>query len=260
MSGWDRHSPYRQAAPSQQSALQVTRQQLGHAQQQLGHAKQQLGHTQQQLGHTQQQLQQLQQHHERLQQHTERLQQHAESLQREADAAGALREEVQELRSELQALRDEQERLQAEARAVQPAEELEALQDRNLRLSADIANLRRHQREEIGRARQQARAELIGDFVETLDVLERALQTSDPESPWHQGSLGIKRQMEAVLRKAGAARIGEVGEAFDPHIHEALGVVHRPELPADVIAEVVSPGWRFASGTLVRPARVIVSQ
>ncbi|MEO1270593.1 MAG: nucleotide exchange factor GrpE, partial [Myxococcota bacterium] len=72
--------------------------------------------------------------------------------------------------------------------------------------------------------------------------------------------------MEQVLRRAGAERLGEVGERFDPHLHEAIGVTSENDaIEADHIAQVLHPGYRFAerqgeADALIRPARVIVAR
>lgn len=154
----------------------------------------------------------------------------------------------------------------AEARAALAAQEpadSEALQDtrRKLhRLAADMANLRRRQGEERDRTRTEARAGLLREFVEILDGMERALSAStDTESPWHQGSLALRRQMELLLARAGVERLGAEGERFDPRIHEAVGTTPHSDQPADHIAAMVQAGYRFDDGSLIRPARVVVS-
>ena len=171
--------------------------------------------------------------------------------------------EVASLRESLAALSAENERLQARP---EPAPtNTDAAQERAVRLAADIANLRRRQAEEVGRARRSARAELIRDFVETLDVLEQALDSNpDPGSPWYQGTEGVRRQMVSALKRAGVERLGAAGEPFDPHVHEAVGLDPYATVPAEHISKVVQPGYRFTGSTaadaLIRAARVIVAR
>lgn len=204
--------------------------------------------------------------------------------QRRADDAdiGQLREAVARLRAENARLRDRNARLQGEheqlsasvsalreenaqlsAAPPQKPEPVDA-SERVLRLSADIANLRRRQAEEVDRARRSARARLLREFVESLDVLERALDSHpDPESAWHKGTDGVRRKMLATLTQAGVERLGAVGEVFDPRIHEAVGLDPTGSVPAEHIARVMQPGYRFTdtqiADALIRPARVIVS-
>ena len=136
------------------------------------------------------------------------------------------------------------------------------LRERVLRLSADIANLQRRREDELEEARRGERKKLVKMFVEPLDDLEQALgQSSDPTSPWHQGMLGVRRKMLDVLKRSGVTRRGVIGELFDPHLHEAVGVVTiEGKLGGEVVA-VVQAGYSYDdTDSVVRPARVIVSK
>ena len=59
----------------------------------------------------------------------------------------------------------------------------------------------------------------------------------------------------------GLQKYGEVGEAFDPAVHEAL-MQAEPTTDSDVAicAQVLQPGYRLASGRVLRPARVAVAE
>ena len=76
--------------------------------------------------------------------------------------------------------------------------------------------------------------------------------------------MAIKRKMESVLRSAGAERVGEVGEKFNPHQHEAVGMRQVQGVKGGTIVAVVQAGYRFSgqegAAALIRPARVIVSE
>jgi molecular chaperone GrpE len=63
--------------------------------------------------------------------------------------------------------------------------------------------------------------------------------------------------MEA-LRREGLVAVGEVGEPFDPHVHEAISTLPAPT-PGNAgrVAAVAVPGYRFGS-QLLRPAQVQV--
>ncbi len=52
----------------------------------------------------------------------------------------------------------------------------------------------------------------------------------------------------------------QVGDAFDPLIHLAVGEAHRDDLPADVVAEVFQSGFRSTRGKVVQAARVKVNR
>lgn len=185
-----------------------------------------------------------------------------DALQDREAALHTARTELRRSREDAAAARQDAAEARAALGAHEPAD-AEALQDsrRKLhRLAADLANLRRRQDEERDRARTEARAGLLREFVEILDGMERALAAStDTESVWHEGSVALKRQLEQVLTRAGVSRLGDVGEWFDPRLHEAVGTTPHSAQPADHIAAVVQAGYQFVDGSLIRPARVVVS-
>jgi len=67
----------------------------------------------------------------------------------------------------------------------------------------------------------------------------------------------IVKQMKEVLQKLQVSPVPTVGEAFDPHVHEALGSVERDDLPDQHVAEEVRTGYKLRE-RLLRPALVRV--
>jgi molecular chaperone GrpE len=70
------------------------------------------------------------------------------------------------------------------------------------------------------------------------------------------GSIAIR----AALERAGVETYDPAGEPFDPTLHEALST--RPadgDVHPGVVVDVVEKGYRL-NDTILRPARVIVSQ
>jgi molecular chaperone GrpE (heat shock protein) len=68
----------------------------------------------------------------------------------------------------------------------------------------------------------------------------------------------IERKILKHLESAGLERVGNVGEAFSPSFHEAVGADPAPTSEQDhLVASVLQPGYRFG-GALLRPARVRV--
>ena len=56
-------------------------------------------------------------------------------------------------------------------------------------------------------------------------------------------------------------RFGEIGDPFDPTIHEAIGAMHVEDLPQGSIAHIEREGFRFADdGALLRTAQVVVAR
>ncbi|NOY25400.1 MAG: nucleotide exchange factor GrpE [Oligoflexia bacterium] len=131
--------------------------------------------------------------------------------------------------------------------------------DRAQRLAADLANLRRHQDASVARGIRTETTRLLKELASVRDSVSRALDANLGESgPWHDGLLAIQSKLDGVLNHEGATLLGRVGERFDPAIHEAVGS-GSGETPG-VILSVVSSGLMLRDGTLLVPARVIVTQ
>lgn len=179
------------------------------------------------------------------------------------EALRQARSEASELQAELEAAQVERDALEAARRRAE-AEKAELASDRPdsaraQRLAADLANLRRRRDADIQLQVRGRSRSLLQGLLEVRDSLSRALEASaDPSSPWHQGTQGIRHQLDEVLRRHGVHRLGEVGEQFDPACHEAIGVVPDPGEP-DRVLRVERHGFAFDDGELLRPAQVIVS-
>ncbi|HEY7471264.1 MAG TPA: nucleotide exchange factor GrpE [Gemmatimonadota bacterium] len=140
-------------------------------------------------------------------------------------------------------------------------EELTALQDRFLRLQAEFDNYRKREARERSAAWARAKADLVQKLLGALDDLQRVAHF-DPEktsaSAIMDGVSLVERKLVETLRREGLARIGEPGEAFDPHRHEAISTLATANPEQDgTVAAVAIPGYEFGS-QLLRPAQVQV--
>lgn len=161
--------------------------------------------------------------------------------------------ELEILRGELTAL---QQRVAEAERAV---EEQEA---KALRARAELDTVRRLAAADQGRARDAGLDAAVLPVMTVYDDLRRALAAAEEGDPALivPGVRAVMDGLERNLGKLDIRRVGEVGEPFDPDLHEAL--TSAP--PVDgatpgTIAEVYEAG--FARGDrLIRPARVVVYQ
>jgi molecular chaperone GrpE len=136
--------------------------------------------------------------------------------------------------------------------------ELDRTQDRLRRALADLDNYRKRVARETEQRIEQARDAVVAQWLDVVDSVERALNTTDP-GPVHDGLRAFLDQMDAVLTRQGVARIGRPGERFDPERHEAIGVVESAEAEDQSIVEVARSGYARGSHVL-RPAQVIVAR
>lgn len=75
---------------------------------------------------------------------------------------------------------------------------------------------------------------------------------------WRMGIEYIYKQLLGILEGHGLVLLGEVGEHFDPALHNAVSTEETGDAGADdTIARVLEPGFRLKDKVL-RPARVVV--
>ena len=153
--------------------------------------------------------------------------------------------------------------MEPQAEAVKRLEsELQELNDRYLRLAAEFDNYRKRVARDRAEYRERSQAELLRDVLEAIDDLGRVTDmTADHAnvSDVIQGVEMVERKLLDELTRAGMQRLGERGEVFNPHQHEAVGSLPTQEAALDgTVAEVLQAGYRFG-GALLRPARVIVN-
>jgi molecular chaperone GrpE len=145
-----------------------------------------------------------------------------------------------------------------EGSSVDLGEELARIEDRYKRALADLDNYRKRAAREVDRRVAEARESALNDWLQVVDSVERAIQL-EPEGPCYEGLRAVLQQIDAVLDRQGAERIGTPGDQFDPERHEAVAVRASGDVPDRTIVEVQRSG--FAHGDrVVRPAQVVVAR
>ena len=139
-------------------------------------------------------------------------------------------------------------------------QELEETKDKYLRAAAQVENVRKWtERDTLARAKE-AQRDLLRQFLDVMDNLERALAHSgDLTDPpvLYQGVQLTRNQFAKVLAQAGVERIRvEPGQAFDPTYHEGVEV-RFGDVDQPTIVAVTKPGYLYEN-QLLRPAGVIV--
>ncbi|MCC6376946.1 MAG: nucleotide exchange factor GrpE [Microbacteriaceae bacterium] len=124
------------------------------------------------------------------------------------------------------------------------------------RIQAEYANYRKRVERDRMLAHELAIAEVFATFLPVLDDLDLAEAHGDLVG----GALDLVAQKIRVFgERYGLEKVGEVGELFDPRIHEAIvQVPSKNEDSHNHIVEVVQYGYRIGE-RLLRPAKVAVS-
>lgn len=142
--------------------------------------------------------------------------------------------------------------------------ELQALQERNLRLQADFENQRRRALKERQEAYQYGHENLVKDLLGTVDNLDRAIDHASQSGGGDfesilQGVELVRRDLLGALAKHGVSEIEAQGLVFDPNVHEAIAQHEDDTVPAGTVVQVYQKGYRLRD-RLLRPARVVVSK
>lgn len=138
----------------------------------------------------------------------------------------------------------------------------EVLQDRMLRLQADFDNFRKRMAREKKDWIAFATENLIMELLPVMDHFELGLEDGEkngaPESLINGFRL-IYSQLGSAMEKSGVQTIDAVpGDAFDPHLHEAITHLPSEEIPADAVISQTRRGYRMGD-KLLRAAQVVVS-
>ena len=139
------------------------------------------------------------------------------------------------------------------------ADALAEMEDRWRRAMADLDNVRRRFDRELDRATAAERERVAAEWLPVLDNLELALDHAgaDPAAIL-EGVRAVRDMAVAVLARLGFPRHDEVGVAFDPARHEALGTIRRDDVAPGTVLRVLRPGYGDGDA-LLRPAAVVVA-
>lgn len=132
------------------------------------------------------------------------------------------------------------------------------------RALADYDNLKKDLSAERVRMREYVHNDAVERIIPVLDNFDSALafkpEGLDPKvENWLQGLLYVRTQLEGVVGEFQAVPFGQIGDVFDPTLHDAGAEKEVEGQEAGVIVEVVRRGWKHGDH-VIRPAKVIVSK
>ena len=127
------------------------------------------------------------------------------------------------------------------------------------RAQADFENYRKRAAREAAATGDRAKSGLVRELLPVVDNLERALASAqEGEEHLAEGVRLVHSELIAVLERNGVEPFDPRGDRFDPTEHEALSTRGGDGSESGVVLDVVEKGYR-ANGTVLRPARVVVS-
>ena len=141
-------------------------------------------------------------------------------------------------------------------------EELEAEQNKYLRLLADYDNYKRRavkDRQDAEKFRSQS---LLSDLLPVMDNFERALSVeakSDEAVSLLKGLEMVRTTLVEAVKREGLEEIKAVGESFDPHIHQAVMQEKDDNAEPGTVLQELQKGYSL-KGRVLRPAMVKVNE
>jgi molecular chaperone GrpE len=123
------------------------------------------------------------------------------------------------------------------------------------RLKAEYDNYRRRAERDRQAVAEQATAKVLGSLLATLDDIARASAHGDLTGPFQ----AVAASLEGAVTALGLESYGEMGDPFDPQVHEALVHSYQPGLEGPTCVEIYRSGYRYA-GRVLRPAQVVVAE
>jgi molecular chaperone GrpE len=137
--------------------------------------------------------------------------------------------------------------------------ERDSLLDRLARAQAEFENARRRASKEQQDFRDYATVDTVKSLLPVMDSFERALQVKSEPGDFRGGVELIYKQLQDALTKLGVRAIPAKGEAFDPHVHEAIEMVETSDAADHEVLEELQRGYKLKD-RLLRPAMVKVAK
>jgi molecular chaperone GrpE len=134
----------------------------------------------------------------------------------------------------------------------------QALADRTAdlqRVQAEYVNYKRRTDRDRTQARSAGVESVIRELLPVLDSVQYAREHEELTG----GFKGVADELDGLARKHGVEAFGAEGDAFDPHIHEALMNAQAEGITQPTCVTILQPGYTVG-GRVVRPARVAVAE
>ncbi len=129
--------------------------------------------------------------------------------------------------------------------------ELADTKDSYMRVLAEYDNFRKRTQKEKESAYNDSKASTLALLLPVIDNFDRAIdnKTDDIEA-YRKGIEMTYNQFKEIFNKLDVVSFGEVGEEFNPEIHNAVMTTENPDLPENSIAAVFEKGYKMGDRVL----------
>ena len=137
-------------------------------------------------------------------------------------------------------------------------EKYNAEHDSYLRLAADYDNFRKRTVKEKEASYGNGKADAVEKLLPVYDNLERALNQETTDAAFKKGVEMTMNELVKIFTSLGVEIFGNVGDVFDPNLHNAVMHIDSEELGENTIAQVFQKGFKIGE-KVVRFAMVQVA-
>ncbi len=140
--------------------------------------------------------------------------------------------------------------------------EIQRLQDRALRLAAEMENTRKRLEREKSEGIAYANEYLLKEMLSVADNLERAVQHAETGADYDSLLEGMRMILKGFwdsIAKFGCTPFDSLGCDFDPNLHEAVMQQEAANEPENKVLQELQRGYKLHD-RLLRPAMVVVSK
>ena len=121
--------------------------------------------------------------------------------------------------------------------------EVEALKERLLRISAEYDNYRKRTTKEKEGIYTEACTDVLKEMIPVLDTLERAIAVDGSVEDFKKGIDMTIKGFKGSFEKLGVEEIDATGE-FDPNLHQAVMHVQDESFGTNSVVEVFQKGYK----------------
>ena len=137
-------------------------------------------------------------------------------------------------------------------------EKYNAERDAHLRVAAEFDNFRKRTVKEKEASYGNGKADAVAKMLPVYDNLERALNQDTSDAAYKKGVEMTMSELVKIFTSLGVEIFGNVGDEFDPNLHNAVMHIDSEELGENVIAQVFQKGFKIGE-KVVRFAMVQVA-
>ena len=128
----------------------------------------------------------------------------------------------------------------------------------HLRLAAEYDNFRKRTAKEKEQSYLNGKSDAVEKLLPVYDDLSRAMQQETADAAYKKGVEMTMNELVKIFTSLGVEIFGQVGEEFDPNLHNAVMHTDDESLGENVISQVFQQGFKIGD-KVVRFAMVQVA-